>query len=90
MPATHTDKAFENDLRTLRDFLASTLLKSLIEAPVALVFLVLIFAISPVLGYAALVGAIAQTFVAWLNERSTQPPLSAANRSSWRALSMAS
>ncbi|MDF2466742.1 MAG: type secretion system ATPase [Ramlibacter sp.] len=45
----------------------------------------LIFAISPVLGYAALVGAIAQTFVAWLNERSTQPPLSAASRSSFAA-----
>lgn len=74
-----------NDLRTVRDFLPSPLLKSLIDAPVALVFLVLIFAISPVLGYAGLVGAIAQTFVAWLNERSTQPPLSAANRSSFAA-----
>src|SRR5205085_6111642 len=35
-----------NDLRTLRDFLPSTLLKALVEAPVALVFLVLVFAIS--------------------------------------------
>ena len=69
-----------NDLRTIREFLPSVILKSMMETPVALVFLVLIYAISPILGWSALVGAIAQTFVAWLNERSTQPPLSAANR----------
>jgi ATP-binding cassette, subfamily C, bacterial exporter for protease/lipase len=74
-----------NDLRTLRDFLPSQLLKSLVEAPVALVFLVLIFAISPVLGFAGLVGAILQTLVAWLNERSTQPPMSAASKAAMAA-----
>jgi ATP-binding cassette subfamily C exporter for protease/lipase len=71
-----------NDLRAIRDFLPSTVLKAMMEAPVALVFLVLIFAISPLLGLSALVGAVLQVTVAWLNERSTQPPLSAANRSS--------
>jgi len=74
-----------NDLRTLRDFLPSPLLRAVMETPVALVFLVLIFAISPVLGWAALVGAILQTLIAWLNQRSTQPPLSAANRSAMAA-----
>ena len=74
-----------NDLRTLRDFLPSPVLKALMEAPVSLVFLVLIFAISPVLGWSALVGALVQTFVAWMNERRTQPPLSAANRSAMAA-----
>ena len=69
------------DLRTLRDFLPSPVLKSVLEMPVALVFLVLIFAISPVLGWSALVGAVLQTGVAWMNTRATQPPLSAANRS---------
>ncbi len=71
-----------SDLRTLRDFLPSPLLKALVEAPVALVFLVIIFMINPLLGYSALVGAILQTMVAWFNEMSTQPPLSAAGRSS--------
>lgn len=70
-----------NDFRTVRDFLYSPVLLALMEAPVALVFLVLIFAISPVLGWAAVVAALLQTFVGWLNERSTQPPLLAANRS---------
>lgn len=73
------------DLRTIRDFLPSAVLKAMMEAPVAMVFLVLIFAISPVLGWSALVGAVLQTFVAWLNERSTQPPLSAANRTQFAA-----
>ena len=70
-----------NDFRTVRDFLHSPVLLALMEAPVSLVFLLLIFAISPVLGWSAVVAAILQTFVGWLNERSTQPPLLAANRS---------
>ena len=54
---------------------------ALMEAPVSLVFLVLIFMISPVLGWSAVIAAIVQTFIGWLNERSTQAPLLAANRS---------
>ena len=69
-----------NDFRTVRDFLFSPVLLALMESPISLVFLILIFAISPVLGWAAVVAAILQTFVGWLNERSTQPPLLAANR----------
>lgn len=69
-----------NDFRTVRDFLYSPVLLAAMEVPAAAVFLVLIFAISPVLGWSAVVGALAQTMVAWLNERSTQPPLMAANR----------
>jgi ATP-binding cassette subfamily C exporter for protease/lipase len=73
------------DLRTIREFLGSPVLKALMETPVAAVFLVLIFFMSPVLGWSALVGALLQTAVAWLNERATQPPLSAANRSAMAA-----
>ena len=74
-----------NDFRSVRDFLHAPVLLALMEAPVALVFLVLIFAIAPALGWAAVVGAILQTFIGWLNERSTQPPLLAANRSAFAA-----
>ena len=70
-----------NDFRSVRDFLFAPVLLAVMEAPVSLVFLVLIFAISPVLGWFAVVSAIIQTFVGWLNERSTQPPLLGANRS---------
>ena len=74
-----------NDLRSVRDFIHAPVLLALMEAPVALVFLVLIFGIAPALGWAAVVAAILQTFVGWLNERSTQPPLLAANRSAFGA-----
>lgn len=70
-----------NDLKSVREFLASPALMAVLEAPVALVALALIFAISPVLGYAAIVGAIAQILVAWMNERATRKPLGEANRS---------
>jgi len=70
-----------NDFRSVRDFLHTPVLLALMEAPVSLVFLILIFAISPVLGWSAVVAAILQTFVGWLNERSTQAPLMAANQS---------
>lgn len=73
------------DLRTLREFLPSPLLHALMEAPVSLLFLILIFAISPVLGWAAVVGALVQLLIAWLNERATQAPLMQANRSAMGA-----
>ncbi len=70
-----------NDFRVVREFLSSPPLLALMEAPVSLVILGLMFAISPVLGWAAVAGSLVQVFVGWLNERSTQPPLVAANRS---------
>ena len=69
-----------NDLRTVREFLFAPVVLAMMEVPVALSFLVLIYAISPVLGWTAVAAAVVQTFVGWLNERSTQPPLMAANR----------
>ena len=74
-----------NDLRCVRDFLHAPVLMAMVEAPVALVFLVLIFLISPVLGWSAMMGALAQTGLAWLTERSTQAPLQAATRSALSA-----
>ena len=70
-----------SDFRTLREFLNTPVLIACMEAPVALVFLVLIFAMSPILGWSAVGAAVIQTLIAWLNQRSTQPPLLAANRS---------
>ncbi|SOD25792.1 ATP-binding cassette, subfamily C, exporter for protease/lipase [Variovorax sp. YR752] len=69
-----------NDLRTLREFLYSPPLLALMEAPVSLVFMGLLFAISPVLGWSAVVGSLLQVFVGWINDRNTRPPLVSANR----------
>ncbi len=74
-----------NDLRVVREFLYSPPLLGLMEAPVSLVFLGLMFAISPVLGWSAVVGSLGQVFIGWLNEKNTQPPLVAANRSATAA-----
>lgn len=70
-----------NDFRTIKDFFQSPPLLALMEAPVSLVFLALVFAISPVLGWSAVVGSVFQVFIGWLNEKNTQPSLVAANRS---------
>ncbi|MDB5885752.1 MAG: type secretion system ATPase [Polaromonas sp.] len=73
------------DFRIIREFLYSPPLLALMEAPVSLVFLALMFAISPVLGWSAVAGSVAQVLVGWLNEKNTQPPLVAANRCSMAA-----
>lgn len=70
-----------NDLRTVREFLGNPAFTAMMEAPMALIALILIFAINPYLGWAAVVGAIAQMSVAWLNERAIRKPLNEANRS---------
>jgi ATP-binding cassette, subfamily C, bacterial exporter for protease/lipase len=70
-----------NDFRTLGEFLNTPVVIACMEAPVSLVFLVLIFAINPILGWSSVAAALLQTFIAWLNQRSTQPPLLAANQS---------
>jgi len=74
-----------NDWRTVREFLHSPFVASLMETPVALVFLVLVYLINPLLGWVTLAGAVLQVLIAWLTERSTQPPLAAANRTAQAA-----
>jgi ATP-binding cassette subfamily C exporter for protease/lipase len=69
-----------NDLRALREFLPSQSVTALMDAPMALLFLVLIFLINPALGWFSMVIAAVQTYIAYLTERSTQKPLAEANR----------
>ena len=70
-----------NDLKLVREFLFNPALLAVLEAPVALVALALIFAINPLLGWSAVLGAFAQMGVAYMNERATRKPLNEANRS---------
>lgn len=73
------------DFRKICEFLYSPAALAIMEAPVALLMMVLLFLISPVLGWAALVFAVLQVGVTWLNERSTKPPLMQANRTALAA-----
>jgi ATP-binding cassette subfamily C exporter for protease/lipase len=68
------------DLATVRDFFSSAAVRAALEIPVAVIFLALVFAIHPMLGWLTFAGGLVQTAVAWLNERGTQAPLVGANR----------
>lgn len=68
------------DLRKICEFFYSPALLAIMEAPIALVMAVLLFLISPVLGWTAVVFGMLQVGVTWLNERRTKPPLMEANR----------
>ena len=70
-----------NDLKVVREFLASPALMAIFEAPVALVALALNFAISPLLGWGSVLGGLALVVVTWMNEKATRVPLSEANKS---------
>jgi ATP-binding cassette subfamily C exporter for protease/lipase len=74
-----------NDFRQVRDFLYSPVLLALMESPVSLLMMVLLFLISPVLGWTALAFGLVQMVVGWFNERSTKPPLMLANRAAIEA-----
>lgn len=70
-----------NDLKTLREFIGSPAVLSIMDVPLSMLYIVAIFMISPVMGYVAVVGALLQVGLAYLTERNTQPPLTKANRS---------
>jgi ATP-binding cassette subfamily C exporter for protease/lipase len=74
-----------NDWRQIRDFLHTPFLTSLMEVPVAVLFLVLVFLISPVLGWVTLAAAVVQVALAWVTNRASQPPLLQANRKAMQA-----
>ena len=71
-----------NDLRTIRDFIPSGAVTALLDAPMALVFLLIVFLLSPWLGVMALVGALVQVWIAYQTEKKTMPVLTDANRGS--------
>ncbi|ASQ90916.1 type I secretion system permease/ATPase [Prosthecochloris sp. GSB1] len=74
-----------NDLRTIREFLPSAPLLSLIDVPIALLVLVLLFLIDPLLGWFAAVAVFVQVAIGWVNGRKTCKPLSEANRNAVQA-----
>ena len=72
----------QSDFRTVREFFNNPALSAVFEVPMALVAVFLIFLINPLLGWAALVGAVAQTAVAWMMQRTSRKPLLEAQRRS--------
>lgn len=70
-----------NDLKTLREFIGSPAVLAMMDVPLSMLYIVVIFMIHPVMGYVSVVGALLQVGLAYLTERNTQPPLTKANRS---------
>ena len=68
------------DLKNLCEFLHSGAVMAALDSPMSLVFLLIVFVMSPWLGVFALVGAIVQVWIAVRTERSTMPVLTEANR----------
>ena len=73
------------DLKTIREFLPSPAMLAFIDAPLALLVLVLIFMMNHLLGWFAVAGAVVQFGIGILNERRIREPLMAANRSAFSA-----
>lgn len=74
-----------SDFKTLRDFFQNPVLGALMEAPMALVFLLTLFAIHSYAGFFALIGGGLQFGLTWLNERTTTPVLMQANKTAIEA-----
>lgn len=74
-----------NDQRALRDFLSGPAVLAIMDVPMSLLLIIVVFWIHPVMGYVSVAGALAQVGLAWLTERNTQPPLTRANRSAIEA-----
>ena len=67
------------DLQKIRDFTYSPAALAMIEAPVSLVYLFLIFQINFWLGAFSLFGALLQLIIVGVTERLVRPPMDAAN-----------
>lgn len=68
------------DLKTIREFLYSHTLLAFIDAPLALLVLVLLFLMAPALGWFAVAGALVQFGIGVYNERRIRNPLLSANK----------
>ena len=70
-----------NDLKMVREFIASPALMAVFEAPVAILALAVNFLISPYLGWGSVLGGAALVVVTLLKEKATRMPLIEANKS---------
>ena len=68
------------DLKTLRDFFYAPALLAILEAPIALVFVVIMFALHPLLGFLSIVSALIQVLIAATQHQRSQADLRSLSR----------
>ena len=78
------------DLRAVRDFIASPAISAIMDAPASILYLLIVFVISPWLGLVAMLGAIVQVIIGIQTERKTMPALSEASKAAISAQNYAS
>jgi ATP-binding cassette, subfamily C, bacterial len=71
--------AAQRDLDALARFWASPVLLAIFDAPWAPIYIAAIFVFHPWLGYLAIGGGLLLVLLSWLNQRSTDAPMKAAN-----------
>lgn len=69
------------DLKAVREFISSQVMLSFIDAPFALLILIILFLIDPSIGWFSVAGAVVQFIIGVINERRIRGPLLAANQS---------
>ncbi len=77
-----------NDLRSIREFIASPVAAAFFEIPVAIIVLVIVSFISPVVLVFSIIGAVIQLFLLFLTEKQVRPPFLASAAASVRAQKM--
>ena len=73
------------DFASVREFMCSTVMTGLMDIPMALLLIGVIFWIHPVLGCCGLVSALIQGIITWFNKRTSGEPLTKANLLSQQA-----
>jgi ATP-binding cassette subfamily C exporter for protease/lipase len=73
------------DLKNIREFLPSQAFLAFVDTPLALLVLIILFVMSPALGWFSVAGALAQFAIGIVNERRISKPLMAANMSAMGA-----
>ena len=64
-----------SDLRAVRGFLSSPTCLAMMDTPIALLFILIIFAMNALLGTFVVAAGIAMLAVGYFTERKTKPPL---------------
>ncbi len=88
-PSEGGDVQSLRDLAQIRQFISSPLVSALFDAPIALLYLAMVYLVHPLLGWISLGAAILIVLVALLNQKLTAAPLSDASRHSLDALGKA-